>query len=155
MRREMPTIFMHILEHHRAQGPAPRRRRHPDIHWKIRQSKLRLGIVVKCSIRERDRSGILDFVVYSRVGCRSCGGELVDRYPCKDFVVGPGIAVGPVVELLVDPGEESYGGVGERYTDGGGFGALQGVVAEGVFVEPFGAAKHLPFFSSVRKQLVY
>lgn len=41
------------------------------------------------------------------------GREPVDADPGEDLVVGPRVGIGPVVQLLVDPGEQRDGAVSE------------------------------------------
>ena len=59
------------------------------------------------------RVAVNRFVIDAQTSCRAGGGMPVDGHPSEDFVVGPGVLVDPVVELLVDPCEEAGGAVGE------------------------------------------
>ena len=63
-------------------------------------------------------------VVDAQTSCGASGGEVVDRDPGEDLVVGPGVSVRPVVQLFVDPGEQADGTVSEGIAEGLGFGAL-------------------------------
>ena len=65
-----------------------------------------------------------DFVVDARAGAGAGDGEIVDGDPGEDFGVGPRVAIGPVVEFFVDPGEEGYGAGGESVAEGLGFRAF-------------------------------
>jgi hypothetical protein len=49
------------------------------------------------------------FAIDTMRGAGSGTAELVDADPGQNLIVGPGIAVGPVVEFLVDPGEQGEG----------------------------------------------
>ncbi|KAF4509392.1 hypothetical protein G6O67_003568 [Ophiocordyceps sinensis] len=70
------------------------------------------------------RRAVAHLVVDAQAGGRAGGGEVIDGDPSQDLVVGPGVVVGPVVELLVDPGQQGDGRVGEGEAQGGGPGAL-------------------------------
>jgi hypothetical protein len=75
-------------------------------------------------------------IIYPGTGSRSCCRKPVYGNPGENFVVGPRVGVGPVMEFLVDPGEECDWGIGEGVADGLGFCALEEVVAVGFFAEP-------------------
>lgn len=81
------------------------------------------------------------FVVDAQTGRRPRGRKGIDGHPRQDLVVGPRVGVGPIVELLVDPGEQADGGVGEGVAEGLGFGALFDAVAAAFLEEPFGAGE--------------
>ena len=95
-------------------------------------------------------AGLLEPVVRALVvdarGRGGAGGaEPVDAHPGADLVVGPGIAVGPVVQLLVDPRQQRGGRVCEGVADclrlrrllvavAGAFVQEPGQAGEGVFL---------------------
>lgn len=79
------------------------------------------------------------FVVDTNARGRSRGREPVDRYPSQDLVVRPLVAIGPVVEFLVDPGQERDRAVGQCETDRLGLGALKEVVAVAFILKPCGS----------------
>ncbi len=111
MRSKMPTVRMLALEHHRSQRPAPAFRRDVEILGEVRESELDVRDVPP----EPGAVGVRrvsHFVVDPRAGRGPGGREPVDRDPGQDLVVGPGVRVGPVVELFVDPGEQGGGAVG-------------------------------------------
>ena len=131
----MSPVRMLLLKHHRPQRPAPALRRDGEIPGEIREPEFDardvLGDVGAVRVR-----GVVDFVVDAHVGGGAGGGEVVEGDPGEDLVVGPGVGVGPVVELFVDPGEQGGGAVGEGIAEGLGFRALDLVVAAAFFEEP-------------------
>jgi hypothetical protein len=62
-------------------------------------------------------------------GSRSGATKRIDGDPGEDLVVRPWVGICPVVELLVDPGEESDGAVVEGVGEGLGARGLEDVVA--------------------------
>ena len=54
---------------------------------------------------------MVHFVVDADAGGGAGGGEEIERDPGQDLVRGPGVRICPVVEFLVDPGEEGDGAV--------------------------------------------
>ena len=64
------------------------------------------------------------FVIDPQACGRAGGAEVVDRYPGQDLVGRPGVVVGPVVEFLVDPGQQRDGAVVEGVAQCLGFRAL-------------------------------
>ena len=84
---------------------------------------------------------MLHLVVDALGGGWPRGGEIVDRDPGEDLVVGPGVRVAPVAELLVDPGEEADGGVGEGEGDGERFRGQNAVVPVPLRAEVLGAGE--------------
>lgn len=131
----MPPVDMLPFEHDGPERPAPAFRRDVEIPREIRQPELHVGDVLaqRGAVRVR---GVVDLVVDAHAGGGAGGGEVVERDPGEDLVVGPGVGVGPVVEFLVDPGEEGGGAVGEGVAEGLGLGALDLVVAAAFCEEP-------------------
>ena len=126
------------LKHHSSQSPPPQLRKDFQLLWIVRQSQLYTSLPFEhVPIRQSSRSSfffwlrVRDFVVDVACGTWSGAGKPVDGDPGQDFVVGPGVvgSIGPVVEFLVDPGEEAEGGVGEGGGEGEGPGGLEFVVA--------------------------
>ena len=72
---------------------------------------------------------VAGFVVDAEGGGGAGGGEEIDGYLGEDFVGGPGVGVGPVVEFLVDPCEQADGPICQCVAEGLGFGPLLGAVA--------------------------
>lgn len=93
-------------------------------------------------------------VIDPSTSSRSRGGEVVDRYPCEDLIVGPGEGVSPVVELLVDPGKEGDGAVVETVSKRLWFCGLEFVIAEAFFTEPFAPCDAGFFQGCIRRQCV-
>jgi len=79
---------------------------------------------------------VLRLVVDPRACSRPSGREPVDRNLCQDFIVGPRVAVGPVVELLVDPCQQPHRRVCEGCSNRRWSGCLFDVVAQPLFEEP-------------------
>lgn len=75
-------------------------------------------------------------VVDERSGGGPGGREPVDGNPSQDLVVGPGVRVRPIMELLVDPGEEGDRAIVQGVADCLGFGGLFGEVAAAVAGPP-------------------
>ena len=48
-------------------------------------------------------------VVDSEAGGGAGEGEMIYGYPGEDFIVGPGVGIGPVVELFVYPCQQADG----------------------------------------------
>ena len=76
------------------------------------------------------------FVIDPDTRCGSGFRKPVDRYPGQNLVVGPPVAVGPVVQLFENPGQEGGRTVSECIADGLGFGALKEVVSITLIHEP-------------------
>nr|POE65110.1 hypothetical protein CFP56_34778 [Quercus suber] len=85
---------------------------------------------------------------------RPGSAEPVDADPRADLVVGPGVVVGPVVQLLVQPGEQGDGAVGQRVAGRLRLGRLQRAVPGALGVEPGGALQALALARAVRPQRV-
>ena len=79
---------------------------------------------------------MVHLVVDADAGGGAGGREEVERDPGEDLVGRPGVFVGPVVEFLVDPGEQGDGAVAEAVTQGLRLGALELVVAASLLEEP-------------------
>ena len=100
----MSTVRMLALKHHGPERPAPALRRQAEVLGEIRQPELDVRDVI--SERGSMEIGrVAHFVVDARAGGGARGREPVDGDPGEDFVVGPRVGVGPVVEFLVNPGE--------------------------------------------------
>ena len=79
------------------------------------------------------------FVIDAEIGGDAGGAEPVDGDPGQDLVVGPGVGVGPVVQLFVDPGQEADGAVREGVAECLRFGLLFPTVAAAFREEPVAA----------------
>jgi len=135
-RRKVPAPVIFTRQHQRTQSLIPQLRKLHQLLCKFGGAQLdvrdelgHLGTVA-CRL-------VLGLVVDALAGCRPGGGEPVDGDPGQDLVVGPCVAVGPVVEFLVDPGEEADRAVGHAVANCLGFRRLLLVVA--------GAFRHEPF----------
>lgn len=97
---------MLALVNHRTKRLRPRLRHHTDLSRKVRNAQFHIRYPLPQSIGRdiRKRLRARSFVIDANARGRSSGGEPVYRYPRQDLVVGPLVAVGPVVEFLVDPG---------------------------------------------------
>lgn len=80
--------------------------RNKSFHHVVRADLLR----IRTPLRIRMHGLVVDPMRSSRAGTT----ELVDRDPGEDLVVGPGVRICPVMQLLVDPCEQGYRGVVER-----------------------------------------
>lgn len=119
------------LEHHGSQRPPPPQRQDQQLPREVAEPELHTGHVpgrpppqVPAVLEQAPR---LEIDTHTGGGSRA--RELVDGDPREDLVVGPGVGVGPVVQLLVDPREQPQGGVGEGEAERGRLGALLGAVA--------------------------
>lgn len=74
---------------------------------------------------------IVDVLGGVRTRCR----EVVDTYPLQDLIGLPGVIIGPEVEFLVDPCEETYGAIGHAVADCLGFCLVEEVVSVAFFLE--------------------
>ena len=101
---KMSAIRMLALKHHGPQSPAPALRRNAEVFGEISQPELDVRDV-SSERSSTEISCVAHFVVDPRAGGGPRGREPVDGDPGEDFVVGPRVGVGPVVEFLVDPGE--------------------------------------------------
>ena len=138
-RRKVAAPLMLPLEHHMPLRPGPRLRVDPQLLRKMRQADLdvrnELGQSFAGNLPLPAAPPIMHrLVVDPRVGRGTRGAEPVDGDPGAHLVRGPGVGVGPVVQLLVDPGEQRDGGVGQGVAEGLRLGGLFGAVA-GAFVE--------------------
>lgn len=131
----MSPVHMLLFKHDGPEGPAPAFGREVEVPREIGQPELDVGDVLRQRGAVRVR-GVVDLVVDAHAGGGAGGGEVVERDPGEDLVVGPGVGVGPVVEFLVDPGQEGGGAVGEGVAEGLGLGALDRVVAAAFLKEP-------------------
>ena len=95
----------------------------------MREAELDGGVVLHNALVTVGAGGVPAFVVDVAGGSRAGAAELVDADPGEDFVVGPGVGVSPVVELLVDPGEQGDRGVVESKADRARLAGLEEVVA--------------------------
>lgn len=75
---------------------------------------------------------VRDLVVDSMRSTGACTTELVDRDPSEDLVIGPGVAVCPIMQLLIDPRQQCYRGIIESICQGLRLGGLLQVVAYSV-----------------------
>lgn len=80
-------------------------------------------------------------VIDPQARARASSAEVVDADPSADLIVGPVVAIRPIVELFIHPCEESHGAVGERVGEGLRLGGLLGAVAGAFFEEPVGAGE--------------
>ena len=110
VRRKVAPVRMLLLKHDGPQGPAPRFRRNAEIPGEVGEAEFdvwhvpaQLGAVL---VR-----GVVHFVVDPEAGGGAGGGEEVETDPGQDLVRRPGVGVCPVVEFLVDPGEQGDGAV--------------------------------------------
>ena len=95
-----------------------------------------------------------NLVVDANVRDGARGREPVDADPGEDLVVGPRVGIGPVVQLLVDPGEQRDGAVGEGVGQRLRLRRLQQPVAGSFLHEPV-AARHPGLLGGgVRRQRV-
>lgn len=94
------------------------------------------------------------FVVDSHTGGWASAAEVIYRHPGENFLVAPGVLVCPVVQFLVDPREQSYGGVVQRVADGLRLRALQDAIPAAFRCEPFGALEALSIGFRVRCESV-
>lgn len=152
MGREMAPLGVNTLKHHGAQGSSPRPRRQNQVLWEIRQSQRHARHVAEPALHPR-HLGVLRLVVDADAGRRARRRELVHAHPGQHLVVGPGVPVRPVVQLLVHPGQEGDG-VGERDANGGRARALLRVVPEALCLEPPGALEKRGLDVRVRRELV-
>ena len=71
-------------------------------------------------------------VVDAQIGGYAGGGEPVERHPGDNLGVCPGVGVCPLVQFLVQPGEEACWAGGERAAESLRFCALRYIVAHSV-----------------------
>lgn len=150
--REMPPLVVNTLKHHGPQGAPPRSRRQNQVPREIRQPQRHARHVSEPALRPR-HLGVLGLVVDAHAGRRARRRELVHAHPGEHLVVGPGVPVGPVVQLLVHPGQEGDG-VGERDANGGRARALLRVVPGPFCPEPAGALEERGLDGRVRREQV-
>lgn len=133
---------MFALIHDRPQRPTPRQGQHRQLLGEMREPQLHPGRPRREHL-PRDglvaQAGMEGFKVDPRVRRRARRAEPVDRDPGADLLVRPGVTVRPVVQLLVDPGQQGDGAVGEGVADRLRLRALLVAVAAALLVEPFGA----------------
>lgn len=141
----MPPFLMLPLKHHlpqrmhprlRQQQQLPRESTHPDLHpRRIVPDPLqnRPFPIHRIPMRKR--------VVNSLRRVRPRTAERVDANPGENLVGGPLVVVRPVVQLLVDPGQEPDGRVRHAVADGLWFGGVFDHVAVADFVVPFCAGE--------------
>lgn len=131
----MSSIWMLALKHDRPKRPTPQLRRNTEILREISQPKFDVRDVFAES-RAVKVGRVSHLVIDPGVGSGTGGREPIYGDPGEDFVVRPRVTVGPVVELLVDPGEQGDRAVGETVAEGLGLGALDLVVSAAFFYEP-------------------
>lgn len=153
MRRKVPTTILLTLEHDRPQCSSPRLRHHGELQWEMTQSQWHLlDMEIDPRAPESRILGTLVVDAQARGGTR--GAVPVDGHPGQDLVFGPGVTVGPIVELFVDPGEEADGGVGESVAQRLRLRGLFTVVAAAFLLEPGVAARAAPFAGVVGGECV-
>lgn len=91
-------------------------------HRVVSADLLRIGILFR-------RICMHGLVVDSMRSTGASTTELVDRYPGEDLVVGPGVGICPVVQLLIDPCEQCYRGVIKRVGQRLRLGGLLDIIA--------------------------
>lgn len=69
------------------------------------------------------------FVINAMRGAGACSAKTVDAYPGEDFIIGPRIRVSPIVQLFINPGEQSDRRIVERVGEGLGLGGLKQIIA--------------------------
>ena len=132
---------MFALKYHVSLRPSPCLRIHTQLLGEVRQPDLDARNELRDPLA-RDlvlpaaRPVVHSFVVDADIRGRARGAEPVDADPRTYFLVRPGVVVGPVVQFLVDPGEQRDRAVGERVAEGLGFGGLFGAVAGAVGEKP-------------------
>ena len=145
---------MLALENHIPLRPRPRLRKHPQLPWKMREPDLDIRDVVSRPVLGDLLRTILPpimhrFVVDPHVRRGACRAEPVDRDPGAHFVGRPGICVGPVVQLLVDPRQQGHRGVGEGVAERLRLGLLFRTVAGAFRYEPRGARETVALAAAV------
>lgn len=89
------------------------------------------------ALRLRMRSLMIYPATRGRSSCR----EPINRYPGQNLVISPGIAIGPIMQLFVDPSEQCDWTIFKCITNRLRFSGLQEIVAEAFLIEPRGTFK--------------
>jgi hypothetical protein len=132
---------MFLLKHHIPLRPRPRLGVNSQLLGEMREADLDMGDVLGNPLaRNLLRTALPPvmhrLIIYPDIRGRARRAEPVDRDPGADFVGRPGVAVRPVVQLLVDPREQRDGRVGERVAECLRLGRLLGAVAGAFGEEP-------------------
>ena len=136
-RRKVAAAVVFAGQHERAEGLVPQLGELHELLWELSRPQLDVLDVRRHPSAVLTRALVFALVVDALTGGGPGGAEPVDADPGKDLVVGPGVAVGPVVQFLVEPREQADGGVGDGIADRLGFGALLEIVAGAFGREPF------------------
>ena len=136
-RRKVAAAVVFARQHERAERLVPQLGELHELLGELGRAQLDVLDVRRHPGAVLARALVLAFVVDALAGGGAGGAEPVDADPGQDLVVGPGVAVAPVVQLLVEPGEQADGRVGDGVADRLGFGALLEVVAGAFGREPF------------------
>ena len=157
----MATALVGLLEDNIAEGAAPNMWRMRDVHGKTRKADLDAGLPA-LEIRHEHGAGAdagcmraEELVVEPPAGGRAGRAEPVDRDPGAHLVVGPGVVVSPLAQLLVDPGEQTGGAVSEAVPQGLRARALDRVVPGPLGLEEFHAGEPCFLARGVRSQRVF
>ena len=140
MSQEMaPTLLLALIDDRTERAP-PSPGQNSKLSGRVTQTKLDGRDVSLCPFAIDDGCGhVCGFVVDAEAGGWAGSREPVYADPGQDLVVGPGVVVGPVMELLIYPCEQTNGAVCDRVTWGLWLGGLDGAVARAFFDEPLAA----------------
>ena len=151
---KMTALAVLIHQNHRAHRVMPQPRSQEQLLRKPGNPQLDVDVARGPGERRAAR-GVGVFVVDALVRPRAGRGELVDAHPRQNLVVRPGVLVRPVVQLVVEPGEQADGVRGHGVRQRLWLGLLQFVVPDAFDAEPFASrdARLFPFRQRRRLQL--
>ena len=101
-----------------------------DLARTVAQAKLDLWDPLRSpiSVHKVGMRLVSSLIVYTQTRCWSGIGEVIDGHPSQDLVVGPRVVVCPIVQLLIDPCQQTYRRVVQSVTCRLRFRCLDGAI---------------------------
>lgn len=127
-RGKMPPRLVFLLKDTIAHDARPSAGQHVDVAWEMADANLDTRLPLSDFVA-RDAltpwPAAAQFMIDPATGRGPGSAEPINADPGADLLIGPGIPVRPVMELLVDPAEQTYRAVGQAVAQGLGFGRLE------------------------------